>query len=443
MNKNLKQKTRNKEPGTKNKEQRTRTTLIPYGQQWITEEDIQEVVEVLRTDWITQGAQIEAFEEAVADYCGARYAVAVSSGTAALHLACLAAGLGPGDEAITSPLTFVATANAVVYCRAKPVFVDIDAQTYNLDSKNLQSAICNLKSVRAVLPVHFAGQPCNLGAIQRIARKYNLTVIEDASHALGAEYKSENEWLKVGCCKHSDMAVLSFHPVKHITTGEGGMVLTNRKDLGEKLRMLRHHGITKASDKFINKEMAFSQNHEPRATNHERGTKYEERRTKTLNPWYYELQELGFNYRITDFQCALGLSQLKRIDEFVQRRRKIAQRYNEAFKEVEEIITPYEAEDVRSAYHIYVIQLKTELLKGGKGEIFASLRAENLGVNVHYIPVHLQPFYRQRYGYKPGDYPKAEQYYERALTLPLFPKMSDAEVETVIRAVLKVVGKYR
>jgi len=416
--------------------------MIPYGRQWITEEDIREVVEVLKSDWITQGPRIEAFESALAQYCGAKYAVAVSSGTAALHLACLVAGLTSGDEAITTPLTFVATANAPVYCQAKPVFVDIDAQTCNLDPRELESVVNSLKSARVILPVHFAGQPCAMETIHQLARKHNLVVIEDASHALGAAYKVGDKWVKVGSCKHSDMTVLSFHPVKHITTGEGGMVLTNKKSYWEKLKTLRHHGITKDPDKFIDKEMAFSQNEELGTRNQELRTKNQEPRTKNVNPWYYELQDLGCNYRITDFQCALGLSQLRKLGQYIKRRREIAEKYNDAFQEIEEVIIPYESENTRSAYHLYVIQLNLELLKANRKEIFAALRAEGLGVNVHYIPVHLQPFYQREYGYKVGDYPLAEAYYERAITLPLFPKMTDQEVERVIQTVKKVIKLY-
>ena len=380
-----------------------RDSYLPYSHQYIDADDISSVVEVLKSDWITQGPKVEEFEKVVADYCGARYGVAMSSGTAALHAACSVAGISKGDEAITTPITFAATANAVVYCGGKPVFADIREDTLNIDVEEIKKKLSPRSKV--ILPVDFAGHPADLDEIKAIAREGNLTVIEDACHALGAEYKGR----KIG--NLSNMTILSFHPVKHITTGEGGMVVTDSEEFYEKLRVFRHHGIVKDNP--------------------------------DIGPWHYEIQEPGYNFRITDFQCALGISQLKKLERFVARRREIAARYNEAFAEMEEIITQPESADVKAAYHIYVIQIRTELLKVGRREIFEALRAENIGVNVHYVPVHLHPFYQREFGYKKDDYPKAERYYERAITLPIFPKMSDEDNKDVVEAVGKVIAYYQ
>ncbi len=390
--------------------------LIPYGRQWIDDRDILEVVRALSSDWITQGPKIEEYEKKVSGYCGVKYGVAVSSGTAALHAACFAAGIKPGDEVITSPITFVASANSVLYQGGRPVFADIQPDTMNIDPIEIEKKVTS--KTKAIIPVDFAGHPCDLDEIKAIAKRHNLIVIEDACHALGAEYKGK----KVGSL--SDMTIFSFHPVKHITTGEDGMVLTNSKGFYEKLKIFRHHGITKDPADFINKDLALNHN-------------------SKVNPWFYEMQHLGYNYRITDFQCALGLSQMEKLDSFVQRRREIAARYNEAFAEVKEIITPIEGNNVKAAYHIYVIQIREDMLKIGRNEIFKTLRAENIGVNVHYIPVHLQPYYQKKFGYKKDDYPISEKYYERAITLPIFPKMRNEDVENVIKAIVKVIGCYR
>lgn len=379
-----------------------RNKLLPYGHQWIDNEDIASVVEVLKGDWITQGPKVDEFEKRVAEYCDAKYAVAMSSGTAALHAACAVAGISQGDEVITTPITFAATANAIVYCGGKPVFADVKVNTLNIDSGEIRKRLS--PKTKAILPVDFAGHPADLDEIKAIARERGIIVIEDASHALGAEYKGH----KIGSL--SDMTVFSFHPVKHITTGEGGMILTNNKEFYEKLKIFRHHGIV----------------HKP-----------------NKGSWYYEIPEPGYNFRITDFQCALGLSQLKKLAIFIQRRREIAARYNEAFAKMEELIIPFEEDFVKAVYHIYVIQLRTEKLKVGRKEILEALRAENIGVNVHYMPIHLHPFYQDKFGYKVGDYPRAERYYERAITLPIFPRMSDGDVEDVIEAVRKVITSYR
>jgi len=390
-----------------NKATPVRSHLLPYGHQWIDDEDIVGVVEALKSDLITQGPKVDEFERKVAEYCRAKYAVAVSSGTAALHAACVVAGISKGDEAITTPITFAATANATVHCGAKPVFADIQEDTLNISPEEIIRKLS--PRTRVILPVDFAGHPADLHEISAIASKRGLIVIEDAAHALGAEYKGQ----KIGSL--SDMTIFSFHPVKHLTIGEGGMILTNNKEFYEKLKVFRHHGIVRNIEKLHRKDEG---------------------------SWYYEIHNPGHNLRTTDFQCALGISQLRKLDRFIQRRREIAARYNQAFANIDEIITPVEKDNVKAVYHIYVIQLSTNKLKSKRKEIFEALRAENIGVNVHYIPVHLQPYYQKKFGYKKGDYPKAERYYEKALTLPIFPKMSDEDVEDVIEAVKRVICCY-
>lgn len=376
-------------------------SFIPYGQQWIDEDDIAAVVSALKSDWMTQGPKIEEFEKAMAKYCGAKYGVAVSSGTAALHSAYAVVGIGPGDEVIMSPLTFSATASSVTFCGGKPVFADIDPQTLNIDPDEIVKKIT--ARTKAIAPVDFAGHPCEYERILDIAKRHRLLLIEDASHALGSEYKGT----RLGAL--ADMTVLSFHPVKHIATGEGGMVLTNHEDWYEQLKIFRHHGIVKKPEQ---------------------------------GGWYYEIEKPGNNYRITDLQCALGLSQLKKLDQFIARRREIVARYNKGFNGMEELITPQEALYARSSYHIYVVQLQLDKFQVGRREIFNALRAKGIGVQVHYMPLHLHPYYARTFGYKKGDFPRAEAYYERALTLPLFPKMSDQDVERVISTFKEVIKQY-
>jgi len=381
---------------------------IPYAAQWIEDDDIQAVEEVLKSDYLTTGPKINEFEQAFAAYVGAKYAVAVSSGTAALHAACFAAGIKKDDEVITTPMTFAASANCVFYCGGRPVFADIDPNTYNIDSSAIEN--CITSKTKAIIPVHFTGQPCDMGAIIAIAKKYNLIVIEDAAHALGAEYKGQ----KIGAI--SDMTCFSFHPVKHITTGEGGMITTNDECLYKKLIQFRNHGITR--DRSL--------------LRHDDG------------PWYYEQQFLGYNYRMTDIQAALGMSQLKKINRFLARRRKIVNRYNEVFSDIPQIVIPHQMSEAQSAWHLYILQLKLEQLAASRKEIYLSLQQRGIGVNVHYIPVYYHPYYK-KLGYNRGLCPNAETLYDRIITIPLYPKMSDDDVEYVIEAIkesLIIGGKY-
>lgn len=373
--------------------------MIPYGRQWIEEDDIQAVIEVLKSDYLTTGPKVQEFEKTVAEYAGAKYAVAVSNGTAALHVACFAAGIKSGDEVITTPITFAASSNCVLYCGGKPVFADIEADTYNIDPNDIARKITN--KTKAIIPVHFAGQPCNMDRINEIAKQYNLIVIEDAAHALGADYKGK----KIGSI--SDMTIFSFHPVKHITTGEGGMITTNDKDLYDKLILFRTHGITRDSEFMTHNEGA----------------------------WYYEQLDLGFNYRITDIQCALGISQMKKLDRFVARRKEIANKYNQAFKNVQNIILPKQSDNCNSSWHLYAIQI----LNKDRKQVFDKLRQLGIGVNVHYIPVYKHPYY-QNNGYSKTACANAENYYKHAISIPIFPKMTDEEVDYVIENIKAIIG---
>lgn len=380
-----------------------RETPLPYGHQSIEDKDIEAVNQVLRSDWLTTGPKIEEFEQSVADYVDARYAVAFSSGTAALHGAAFAAGLEPGDEAITTPMTFCATANCVLYMGATPVFADIYPDTLNIDTARAREKITSRTKV--ILPVDFAGHPADLDVIIELANTHGLIVIEDAAHALGAQYHGK----KVGGISH--MTMFSFHPVKHITTGEGGIITTNNPQFARSLRMFRSHGI----DPEIRRDQAQSD-----------------------EPWYYEMVELGYNYRLTDISCALGLSQLERMPKLVSRRTEIANEYSKCLADIPGIIIPTERPNSSSSWHIYTIQLDPTNLTVGRREIFKALRAENIGVNVHYIPVHLHPYYRQKFGEQSGSYPIAEGAYDRLITLPLFPGMTENDVQDVIKATQKV-----
>ena len=382
-----------------------RNTLLPYGRQAIGEDDIQAVVDVLRSDWLTTGPKVGEFEEAFAAWVGARHAVSFSSGTAALHGAVFAAGLKPGDEAITTPMTFAATANCVLYQGATPVFADVTADTLNLDPERVAARIT--PRTRAILPVDYAGHPADLDAILELAARHEVVVIEDACHALGAEHRGR----RVGSV--ADMTVFSFHPVKHLTTGEGGMVTTDRADYAETLRRFRNHGISSDA-----------------------------RQRQSAGQWHYEMMLLGFNYRLTDIACALGLSQLKKLEANLLRRQEIAAHYAIAFRELAGV-TPHPVRaEVNPAWHLYPIRLNLEKLSVTRARIFRALRAENIGVNVHYIPVHRHPYYRDRFGYRGGEYPVAEDAYERLISLPMFPGMSDRDVEDVAAAAKKIVGHY-
>jgi len=382
-----------------------RETLLPYGRQSIEEQDIRAVVEVLQSDWLTTGPAIGEFEEAFAERVGAKYAISFSSGTAALHGATFAAGLKVGEEAITSPMTFAATANCVLYQGALPVFADIRADTLNIDPEQVSARIT--AKTRAILPVDYAGHPADLDPILELAEHHRLLVIEDACHALGAEYRGR----RVGSLAH--MSVFSLHPVKHIATGEGGMVTTDRAGLAEALRCFRNHGISSDA-----------------------------RQRQAVGQWYYEMVELGYNYRLTDIACALGLSQLKRLDANLARRRVIANRYTDAFRPLLGVIPPTVRDDVNPAWHLYPIRLELDKLTADRNEIFCALRAENIGVNVHYIPVHLHRYYRNQFGYRGGEYPVAEQAYEQLISLSMFHGMTDDDVRDVISAVQKVVKHY-
>jgi len=382
-----------------------RATYLPYGRQSIAEADLQAVVEVLRSNWLTTGPKVDEFEEAFAARVGASHGVSFSSGTAALHAAAFAAGLKSGDEAITTPLTFAATANCVLYCGATPVFADVSADTINIDPEQIAAKIT--PRTRTILPVDYAGHPADLNAVVEIARKHGLVVIEDACHALGAECAGQ----RVGSI--ADLTVFSFHPVKHITTGEGGMVTTADRKLAETLRRFRNHGISTDA-----------------------------RQRQAAGQWHYEMVLLGFNYRLPDIACALGIEQLKRLDVNLMRRRQIAARYTAAFGEMAAVVPPAARPDANPAWHLYPIRLKLEKLTADRAKIFRALRAENIGVNVHYIPVHLHRYYREQFGYKGGEFPVAEDAYERLISLPMFHAMSDQDGADVIAAVGKVLRHY-
>jgi len=386
-----------------------REKLLPYGRQSLDDADLQAVVEVLKSDWLTTGPKVDEFEERFAEWVGARHAISFSSGTSALHGAAFAAGLRPGDEVITTPMTFCATANCILYQGAIPVFVDVSADTLNLDPREISKKRCFRTSSRlkAIIVVDYAGHPAALDEVGEFAKQHGALLIEDACHALGAEYRGK----RVGSI--ADMTVFSFHPVKHLTTGEGGMVTANDATLAETLRRFRNHGISSDA-----------------------------RQRQATGQWYYEMVALGFNYRLTDIACALGLSQLKKLSTNLARRREIAAYYAAAFRSVPGLILPSVRAEADPAWHLYPIRLDLASLTGDRGQIFRALRAENIGVNVHYIPVHLHPYYRERFGHGEGECPVAEAAYERLISLPMFPGMTNADVGDVVRAVSKVISHY-
>ncbi|MGG3887907.1 UDP-4-amino-4,6-dideoxy-N-acetyl-beta-L-altrosamine transaminase [Metabacillus fastidiosus] len=379
---------------------RKRDSFLSYGRQFITEDDIEAVIGLLKSPFLTQGPKVQEFEKAVANYVGAKYAVAFSNGTAALHGACHAAGIGPGDEVITTPITFAATSNAVLYCGGTPVFTDINERTYNIDPEEIKRKITS--KTKAIMPVDFTGQPVDLDVIMGIAEEHNLIVIEDGAHSLGARYKDE----KVGALAH--MTMFSFHPVKPITTAEGGIITTNSEEYYERLKLFRSHGIQRTSS------------------------------PEEQGEWYYEMVELGYNYRMSDLQAALGVSQLAKIDRFLERRREIATMYNEAFARISGIILPKQLDRTESGWHLYMIQLDQKIIRKSRKVIFEEMRALNIGVHVHYIPVYWHPYYRDL-GYKKGICPVAEKWYEQAMTLPIFPSMTDKDVEDVVLAIKSVI----
>jgi len=379
--------------------------MIPYGRQDISEADIQAVVDVLRSDFLTQGPAVPAFEKSITDYCGAKHAVAVNSATSALHIACLALGVGKGDVVWTSPITFVASANCALYCGADVDFVDIDPRTYNLSTERMAEKLAQAEKSgrlpKVVIPVHLCGQPCDMAGIHALSQRYGFKIIEDASHAIGGKYKGE----PIGNCRYSDITVFSFHPVKIITTGEGGMALTNDAQLVKRMQLLRSHGITRDTADMT---------HAPDG------------------PWYYQQIELGFNYRMTDLQAALGLSQMQRLGEFVTRRHVIAKRYEQLLSALP-VITPWQHPDGYSGLHLYVIRLKLAEIGKTHRQVFEALRAAGIGVNLHYIPVHRQPYY-EGLGFKAGYCPEAEQYYAEAISLPMYPNLTEAQQDKVIES---------
>ena len=377
--------------------------MIPYGRQDINEDDIQAVVDVLRSDFLTQGPVVLAFEKSIADYCGVNYAVAVSSATSTLHIACLALGVGKGDIVWTSPITFVASANCALYCGADVDFVDIDPQTYNMSverlSEKLQQAEKLGKLPKVVIPVHLCGQPCEMKKIHALSLKYGFKIIEDASHAIGAKYKNR----PVGNCEFGDITVFSFHPVKIITTGEGGIALTKDMQLAKRMQLLRSHGITRDE-----RDMTYA----------------------SEGPWYYQQIDLGYNYRMTDLQAALGLSQMQRLEEFVSRRHYIAERYNQLLEGLP-VATPSQDEESYSAFHLYVVRLKLTEIGKTHRQVFEILRGLGIGINLHYIPVYQHPYYK-KLGFKSGSCLAAEQYYSEAISLPIYPNLTEIQQDMVV-----------
>ena len=385
--------------------------MIPYGKQDINQADIDAIVEVLHSDFLTQGAQVPLFEKTVSNYCNSNYSVAVNSATSALHNACLAIGLGKDDWLWTSPNSFVASANCGLYCGARIDFVDINPQTYNLSVSELEKKLVKAqrenKLPKVLIPVHFAGQSCDMKRIHSLSKEYGFKIIEDASHAIGGQYLDR----PIGCCQYSDITIFSFHPVKIITTAEGGLATTNSEELAERMRLLRSHGVTR-NQKLMTKDIE--------------------------GAWYYQQIDLGFNYRMTELQAALGVSQMKRLDEFVAKRHSLQERYDLLLKNLP-IIKPFQAENTYSALHLYPIQIVLNKVQKSRKQIFNELRDKGIGVNVHYMPIHMQPYYRQ-FGFNEGDFPNSEDYYSQAISIPLFHSMSLVQQDEVI-AKLKMIIK--
>lgn len=384
--------------------------MIPYGRQDISQADIDAVIKILKSDFLTQGNTVPDFETAVSEYCGCEYASAVNSATSALHLACLALGVGEGDIVWTSPITFVASANCALYCGASIDFVDINPQSYNMSveqlSNKLKIAQQENKLPKVVIPVHLCGQSCDMEAIHTLSQQYKFAIIEDASHAIGGRYQED----PIGSCRYSDICIFSFHPVKIITTAEGGIALTNKKHLADKIALLRSHGITR----------------DPTLMTHEPD-----------GGWYYQQIDLGFNYRMTDLQAALGISQMQRLEQFVTHRHEIAQYYNTQLADLP-LTLPWQAANCYSALHLYIIRLQLDAINKSHKEVFNALREQGIGVNLHYIPVHTQPYY-QTLGFKEGDFPIAEQYYQEAISIPMFPKMTEKQQITVCNILRKII----
>ncbi|PTP29429.1 UDP-4-amino-4,6-dideoxy-N-acetyl-beta-L-altrosamine transaminase [Vibrio splendidus] len=387
-------------------------TVIPYGKQDISQQDIDSVVDVLKSDFLTQGPQVPAFEKTLTEHTGAQYALAVNSATSALHIACLALGLGEGDWLWTTPITFVASANCGLYCGAKVDFVDIDPDTYNMCPKRLEEKLIKAKSEgrlpKVVVPVHLCGQPCDMAAIGKLAKEYGFKLIEDASHAIGGRYQDQ----PIGNCEYSDITVFSFHPVKIVTTAEGGAALTNSKELADKMALLRSHGITR------DPEMMTEASH---------------------GGWYYQQVDLGFNYRMTELQAALGVSQMQRLDEFVAARHALSKRYNQLLSGLP-LVLPYQLKNTYSGLHLFVIRLKLNEISLTHKQVFDALRENGIGVNLHYIPVHTQPYY-QAIGYSEGNFPESESYYQEAISLPMFHGMTEDQQDTVVRVIAYVLNK--
>lgn len=385
--------------------------MIPYGRQDISQDDIDEVVKVLRSDFLTQGPQLPLFEKAVADYCKADHAFAMNSATSALHLACMALGLKAGDWLWTSPITFVASSNCALYCGASVDFVDIDPKTYNLCPQVLEAKLVEAEKAdrlpKIVVPVHLCGQPCDMAAISRLAQRYGFKIIEDASHAVGGHYKDS----RIGDCQYSDVTIFSFHPVKIITTAEGGMALTNDAQIAEKIELLRSHGVTRKPELMT---------------------------TAPDGPWYYQQIALGYNYRMTELQAALGTSQMTRLDAFVARRHELASRYDRLLGDLP-LTLPWQHPDGYSGLHLYVIRLQLDKISSGHRAIFEGLREKGIGVNLHYIPIYRQPYY-QEMGFERRDYPEAEKYYAEAISLPMFSKMTEQQQDDVVAALRTVLA---